>query len=69
MMGLGRRLRALFSSSSLDDEAAAREEYGLVDRGEAALKPGRFGTFASSEAADAAEDRLEELDPPRDPYP
>jgi hypothetical protein len=66
---LGRRLRMLFSSNVVDDEAAAREEYGLVDRGEAGLKPGHFGTFASSEAAEAAEDRLEQLDSPRDPNP
>jgi hypothetical protein len=59
----------LFSSSSLDDEAAEREEFGLDDRGEAELKRDRFGPYATTEAAEAAEENLQELEPPRDPNP
>jgi hypothetical protein len=69
-MGLIRRLRTLFSSSALDDEAAEREEYGLLaDRGAAELRRDRFGPLPSAEAAETAEDELQELEPPHDPNP
>jgi hypothetical protein len=68
-MGLIRRLRTLFSSSALDDEAVMREEYGLDDRGEAELRRDRFGSFGTGEAAEAAEDELQEFEPPRDASP
>jgi hypothetical protein len=71
IVGVGNWLRRLFSSSRLEDEAVEREEYGgLPDRGEAGLERGRSGAFAaSSEAAEAAEDELDEFKAPRDPAP
>jgi hypothetical protein len=53
-----------------DDEAAEREEYGLPDAGEDDLEEVRLGSrFAPSEGAEAAEDDLDELEPPPDPDP
>jgi hypothetical protein len=43
--------------------------YGLDDRGETERKRDRFGPYATSEAAEAAEGELDELEPPRDPNP
>ena len=68
-MGLGNRIRRLFSSSSLEDEAAEREEYGTPDRGEAALEREGLRGFAGSEATSTAEDELGELKQPPDPAP
>ncbi len=68
-MGLGNRLRRLFSSSRADDEAAEREEYGLPDRGEAGLERDGLGSFAGSEATEAAEEELDEFKAPPDPAP
>jgi hypothetical protein len=68
-MGLGSRIRRLFSSTRADDEAAEREEYGTPDRGEAGLEREGLGSFAANEAAQAGEDELEELKAPRDPAP
>ena len=68
-MGFGNWIRKLFSPTRVDDEAAEREEYGIPDRGEAALERDRFGSFARTEAAEAAEEELEEFKPPQDPAP
>jgi hypothetical protein len=69
LVGLGDRIRRLFSSTSPDEEAAEREEYGAADRGEAELERDRRGSFAVSEGAQAAEEELGELKAPRDPAP
>ena len=58
------RVRNLFSSPSLEDEAAEREEYGVPDRGEAELDRDRAADFATSEAAEAAENELRQLERP-----
>jgi hypothetical protein len=59
----------LFSSNRLDDEAAEREEYGLVDRGEVELERNMRGGYAGREAAEAAEAELDSLRAPPDPDP
>jgi len=68
-MGVGDWIRRLFSSSGPDDEAAAREEYDLADRGRLELERDRSGPFAESEAAEAAEAELDQFKAPRDPAP
>ena len=68
-VGLGNWIRGLFTSSSADDEAAQREEYGVADRGEHESERTRLGTFADAEAEEAAEGELDELKAPRDPAP
>jgi hypothetical protein len=62
-------LRRLFSSTSPEEEAAEREEYGLPDRGDVERRRAGFGSFAGAEASEAAEDELDEFKPPRDPAP
>jgi hypothetical protein len=69
LMGFGRWVRNLFSSAGVDDEAAEREDYGTRDRGLAELERDRAAGFAQSEAAQAAQDELDEFRPPRDPAP
>jgi hypothetical protein len=69
LVGLGNWIRRLFSSTGADDEAAEREEYGIPDRGQVELERDRFGSFAGTEGAQAAEDELAEFKPPRDPAP
>jgi hypothetical protein len=68
-VGFGDWIRRLFSSTSVDDEAAEREEYGTPDRGQVGLERERLGSFAGSEVAQAGEDELEEFKPPRDQAP
>lgn len=68
-MGFGSWIRRLFSSAGLDDEAAAREDYGIPDRGRGELERDRSGSFAETEGTRAAEDELEEFEPPRDQAP
>jgi hypothetical protein len=68
-VGFGRWIRRLFSSGGVDDEAAEREEYGIPDRGRVELERDRDRSFAESEAAQAAEEELEEFKPPRDQAP
>jgi len=67
-VGVGNWLRRLFSSSR-EDEAAEREEYGLPARDGVRDERTRFGSFASAETAEAAEEGLDELEAPRDPAP
>ncbi len=69
IVGVGNWVRRLFSSSRADDEAAEREEYGPSDRGEVERERARFGSFAGAEAAEAAEEELDEFKAPRDPAP
>jgi hypothetical protein len=70
LVGFGNWIRRLFSSTSVDDEAAKREEYaGTPDRGQIGLDRERLGSFAGSEVAQAGEDELEEFKPPRDQAP
>lgn len=69
LMGLGGWFRRFFSSTGSEDEAAEREEYGIPDRGQTEVERDRFGSFAESEGARAAEEELEELTPPRDLAP
>jgi hypothetical protein len=61
--------RRTFSGISPDDEAAEREEYGVPDRGDDALRREFEGPFATSEGAEAAEDELGEFKAPPDPNP
>lgn len=68
-MSLGQRLRRLFSSTSREEEAAEREEYGASDRGEVAFEEARGGNFAGFEATEAADEELGELERPPDPAP
>jgi hypothetical protein len=68
-MGLRNWIRSLFSPNGPDDEAAEREEYGLPDRGEVELGPGRSTSFAVAEGAQVAEDDLDEFKAPPDPAP
>jgi hypothetical protein len=69
LVGLGNWIRRLFSSTGADDEAAEREEYGIPDRGQVELERDRLRSFAGTEGAQAAEEELAELKPPRDPAP
>jgi hypothetical protein len=69
LVGFGNWIRRLFSSAGLDDEAAEREDFGTPDRGGAELERDRFGSFAETEGTRAAEDELEEFEPPRDQAP
>jgi hypothetical protein len=69
IVGLGNWIRRLFSSGRADDEAAEREEYGLPDRGELELERDRLGSFAGAEAAQAADEELDEFKAPPDPAP
>jgi succinate dehydrogenase flavin-adding protein (antitoxin of CptAB toxin-antitoxin module) len=69
LVGFGKWLRRLFSSTGVDDEAAEREDYGVPDRGRGELERDRFGSFAEREGTQAAEDELEEFEPPRDQAP
>jgi hypothetical protein len=69
LVGFGNWIRRLFSSAGLDDEAAEREDFGTPDRGDAELERDRFGSFAETEGTRAAEDELEEFEPPRDEAP
>ncbi len=63
-------LRGLFTSTNPDEEAAAGEEYGLRDPGDADLDRQRLGSRpAPTEGAAAAEDDLDSLSPPPDRSP
>jgi hypothetical protein len=63
-------LRRLFTSANPDDEAAAREEYGLRDPGEEELERQRLSSrIPPAEGAEAAEDDLDSLKRPLDPSP
>ena len=68
MRGIRIRLSRLtwgpFGSSSLADEAAEREEYGLADRGKLQLERERFRPFETGDAASAALEELDEFKPP-----
>jgi hypothetical protein len=68
-VGIGNWIRRLLSSSGTDNEAAEREEYDLPDRGELELERDKAGSFAVSEAAEAAEAELDQFKAPRDPAP
>src|SRR6188472_4073339 len=69
LVGIASWLRRLFSATEPEDEAAKRDEYGTSDRGQMKLERDRFGSFAEGEGTRAAEDELEEFEPPRDPAP
>jgi hypothetical protein len=67
-VSIGTWLRRLFASVGPDDEAAAREEFGLPDPGEAELERQRLSSrVAAAEGAEAARDELETLKRPPDP--
>jgi hypothetical protein len=68
-VGIGNWIRGLFSSSGTDNEAAEREEYDVTDRGALELERDKAGSFADSEAAEAAEAELDQLKAPRDLAP
>lgn len=68
-MSLGQRLRQLFSSTSREEEAAEREEYGASDRGEIAFEEAKGGNFAGYEGVEAADEELTGLERPPDPAP
>lgn len=68
-MRLLRRLSRLFFPPSPDDEAAEREEYGRVYETEQQLERARYGRYAGTPAADAAEEDLDEFKRPPDPAP
>ena len=71
-MGLGSWMRRLLGSGvSRDDEGAEREEYGSSDRGEADLELLDQGSLSSpaGQAAEVAEEDLQEFKAPRDPSP
>lgn len=76
-MGVGDWIRRIFSSDEGEDQAAEREEYGPAEREEYNLtededretQRGRLGSFAGSEASEAADDELDEFKAPRDPAP
>ena len=69
LVSIGSWLRRVFSATGSEAEAAERAEYGTPDRGQTELDRDRFGSFAESEGAQAAEQELEEFEPPRDPAP
>jgi hypothetical protein len=62
-------LRRLFSSTSPEDDAVLREEYGLPDRGEDEVRRAGLGPLAGEEAPQAAEEVREEFEGPPDPAP
>ena len=62
-------MRRLFSSAGTDEEAVEREEYGLRPSDDREVRRAGQGTFASSEAAEAADDELQEFERPPDPAP
>jgi hypothetical protein len=68
-VGFGSWIRRLFSSAGLDEEAAEREDHDIPDRGREELERDRSGSFAETEGTRAAEDELEEFEPPRDQAP
>jgi hypothetical protein len=68
-VSIGDWIRRLFSSSGPDDEAAERAEYGVSDHGEREVERDKAGQFEVSEAAEAAESELDQLEAPRDPSP
>lgn len=68
-MGVGDWIRRVFSSNQPEEEAVEREEYGLTEVEDRETQRGRLGSFAGSEAAQAAGDELDELKAPRDPAP
>ena len=69
-MSIGDWLRRLFASGGRDEETAAREEYGLRDRGEADLERARLSSrYPSSEGAEAGREELDSLERPPDPSP
>jgi hypothetical protein len=68
-VSLWSRIREFLSSSGAGGEAAAREEYGMPDRGETALDQNRSGSLVEWEEEQLAKDELDELKPPRDPAP
>jgi hypothetical protein len=59
-MGLGSWLRSLFAPISPDDEAAEREEYGLLDETALERQEHRAG-FLSKRGSEAAEHEPEEF--------
>jgi len=62
-----RWLSSRFGTSSLEDESAEREEYGLPDRGRAELERDRFSpVYEGGEAASAALDELDTFKAPSD---
>jgi hypothetical protein len=66
----GRWIRKLFRSSSREDEAAERDEYGIPAGDELEQARNEMGSFyAGAEATEAAEEELDELKPPADPAP
>jgi hypothetical protein len=69
VVGVGHWIRRLFSPSGPEEEAAAREEYGIPDRGEAALERDRSGPYGLGEAAETAEEELDQFKAPPDPNP
>jgi hypothetical protein len=68
-MGFGDWIRRIFSANDAEEEAAEREEYGLPDRVDRETQRGRLGSFAGAEAAEAADQELDDLKAPRDPAP
>jgi hypothetical protein len=67
-MNLSRWLRRHVFPVRAEDVAAAREEYGIDDRGEADILAGRHTSWpALSEGAEAAGDDLEASKSPRRP--
>ena len=69
-MSLMSWLRRLFASTNPDEEAAAVEEYGLRDPGEADLDRQRLSSrIPPAEGAEAAKDDLDSLKPPPDRSP
>jgi hypothetical protein len=63
------RLRKLFSPDSGEEAAAEREEYGLPDTSDEALRTAGGLEYAGMETERLAEDDLDELKPPPDPSP
>jgi hypothetical protein len=68
-MALMDRLRKLFSPGSGEEAAAEREEYGLPDTSDEALRTAGGPEYAGMETERLAEDDLDELKPPPDPSP
>jgi len=68
-MGVWAWFRGVFSSSGPDDEAAQRDEFGGVDRGESELERDTRGGLAPSESAELARHELDSLEAPPDSAP
>jgi hypothetical protein len=61
------RLKGLLSPSTGEEAAAEREEYGLPDASDEALRTSGGPDYAGMETEKLAEDDLDELKPPHDP--